>query len=274
MVAPNTDPDAQGNNFFARNNSRFDTYTSGIIRVDHNLGENHRFFARYGHNGRRETRAKAGREESALTAGYHHRWNNVLSVDPHLDAHADAALRAPGGGRVTAGWTSAAPRTPAASTWRRLAEHTSVIPGGSLHPRHRLWRRVDRTGWWTGRAERRLLRIGNADPDSRQAPDQVRRRVPLRDQQRREPAGRRQPGQLPVLAELHLAAAERGEPDDRRRRQRVRLVPAGLHGVEFGRPQPGFDWRSNYGGLFIQDDWRLTNRLTLNAGCAGTTKRR
>ena len=29
---------------------------------------------------------------------------------------------------------------------------------------------------------------------------------------------------------------------------------------------PVFDWRSNYGGLFIQDDWRLTNRLTLNAG--------
>ena len=29
---------------------------------------------------------------------------------------------------------------------------------------------------------------------------------------------------------------------------------------------PIFDWRSSYGGVFVQDDWRLTNRLTLNAG--------
>ena len=68
MVQPNSPPDAQGNNFFARNNSRFDTYTSGILRLDHNFGTNHRFFGRYGHNGRRETRAKSGRAEEALTA--------------------------------------------------------------------------------------------------------------------------------------------------------------------------------------------------------------
>jgi hypothetical protein len=29
MVTPNSDPDASGNNFFPRGNSRFDTYTSG-----------------------------------------------------------------------------------------------------------------------------------------------------------------------------------------------------------------------------------------------------
>lgn len=81
MVTPNSTPDAANNNFFPRENSRFDTYTSGITRIDHNFSNNHRFFARYGHNGRRETRAKAGRVEEALTAGYHHRWNNVLSVD-------------------------------------------------------------------------------------------------------------------------------------------------------------------------------------------------
>ena len=81
MVSPNSDRDAAGNNFFPRANSRFDTYTSGITRIDHNFSSNHRFFFRYGHNGRRETRAKGEREEVALTAGYHHRWNNVLSAD-------------------------------------------------------------------------------------------------------------------------------------------------------------------------------------------------
>jgi hypothetical protein len=81
IPAPNSAPDAAGNNFFPTNNSRFDTYTSGILRVDHNLNPSNRIFARYAHNGRRETRAYAGREPVARTGGYHHRWNNVLSVD-------------------------------------------------------------------------------------------------------------------------------------------------------------------------------------------------
>ena len=29
---------------------------------------------------------------------------------------------------------------------------------------------------------------------------------------------------------------------------------------------PIFDWRSAYGGAFVQDDWRLTSRFTLNLG--------
>src|SRR5688572_10678189 len=81
MPAANSSPDAAGNNFFPTDNSRFDTYTSGILRIDHNLSANHRLFGRYAHNGRRETRAYAGREDVARTGGYHHRWNNVLSVD-------------------------------------------------------------------------------------------------------------------------------------------------------------------------------------------------
>lgn len=81
MPEPNSPADAAGNNFFPTNNSRFDTYTSGILRIDHNLNSNNRLFGRYAHNGRRETRAYAGREPEARTGGYHHRWNNVFSVD-------------------------------------------------------------------------------------------------------------------------------------------------------------------------------------------------
>ena len=81
MPGANSQPDAAGNNFFPGENSRFDTYTSGILRIDHNLSASHRLFGRYAHNGRRETRAYAGREPEARTGGYHHRWNNVLSVD-------------------------------------------------------------------------------------------------------------------------------------------------------------------------------------------------
>ena len=81
MPGANSQPDAAGNNFFPGENSRFDTYTSGILRIDHNLSASHRLFGRYAHNGRRETRAYAGREPEARTGGYHHRWNNVLSID-------------------------------------------------------------------------------------------------------------------------------------------------------------------------------------------------
>ena len=82
MVAPNTTPDAHAEQLLRGEQLALrHLHVRASLRVDHNFGANHRFFARYGHNGRRETRAKSGREEEALTAGYHHRWNNVLSVD-------------------------------------------------------------------------------------------------------------------------------------------------------------------------------------------------
>ena len=215
MVAPNTTPDAPLNNFFSANNSRFDTYTSGITRVDHNFGANHRFFARYGHNGRRETRAKSGREEEALTAGYHHRWNNVLSVDLTSTLAADAARRARApAGRGTAGSTSAARRTRAGSTWPRSASrrtYTSALPGRFPPIRVNDYAgAVDRPGRRTGRSERRLLRAGSPDQD-RRASHQLKFggefrygistvENPLAGDQPREPA---------VLAQLHVAAPER-----------------------------------------------------------------
>ena len=244
MVSPNSTPDAHAATTSSRaSNSRFDTYTSGITRVDHNFGANHRFFARYGHNGRRETRAKSGREEVALTAGYHHRWNNVFSVDLSSTLSADACSRARApAGRVTAGSTSAAPRTWAASIRRSSASRRSFT--SAMPPRFPPIRINDYGGASIGQGggqdgpsddfyvQETLTKI--ARPPSAE----VRRRVPLRHQHGREPARRRQLREPAVLAQLHVAAAERRHPHGGRRRQRVRVVPARLHGVEQRHGQP------------------------------------
>jgi len=81
MMQPNATPDAQGNNFIASPNSRADVYNSHLVRVDHNFGDV-RFFSRYGHNGRHEDRSNNGRLDVSVTGdGHHYRWNDNLNGD-------------------------------------------------------------------------------------------------------------------------------------------------------------------------------------------------
>ena len=235
---------------------------------------NHRFFGRYGHNGRRETRAKAGREQEARTGGYHHRWNNVLSVDltstlsPTTVSSAARRLDAASPPRH-----STARKTSAASIRRRSASRRPSCR--SIPQRFVPIRVTDYGGASVGQGggqdgvERRLLRPGTAHEHPRPAPAEVRRASSATaSEPGREPASRRQPRRPSIHAQLHVAAAERRHLDGRRRRQRVRLVPARLHGARPQRPAAGpiFDWRSCYIAGFLQDDWRLSNRLTVNLG--------
>ncbi|MGH9308856.1 MAG: carboxypeptidase regulatory-like domain-containing protein [Vicinamibacterales bacterium] len=270
MVAPNSDPDAQGNNFFARENSRFDTYTSGIIRVDHNFGANHRFFARYGHNGRRETRAKAGREEVALTGGYHHRWNNVFSVD--LTSTITPTLLS----SLRGGWTR----------HRRLdisgAEDlggfqmsTLGFPGsftGAIPGRFPPIRIDDYGGASIGQGG------GQDGPADDFYVSEVLTKVFGRHQLKF--GGEFRYG----ISEIQnpLAGVSLANLQFRRnftsRRPNVNNLTAADGGNAFASfllgymtsssvmLSPIFDWRSSYTGAFVQDDWRLSNRFTLNAG--------
>ena len=118
--------------------------------------------ARYGHNGRRETRAKSGRAEDALTAGYHHRWNNVFSVD--LTSTLTPTLLSSARGGLDASPPSRHQRRRGPRRLRpgvaRLPEHVHQRDSAAVpaDPHHRLRRRVDRPGRRTGRPERRLLR--------------------------------------------------------------------------------------------------------------------
>ena len=242
MATPNSDPDAQGNNFFPRGNSRFDTYTSGILRVDHNISSNHRFFVRYAHNGRRETRAKAGREEGALTDGYHHRWNNVFSADltSTLGPALVSSLRGGwtrhrrldiSGAEDSGGFDSTTARFPVRAGQRAAA---AVLSDSHQRLRRREYRTGRRAGW----SGRRLLRPGDADADRGPAPAQVRRRVPVRHERDPESPGRGQHRQPAVLAQLHVAEADGYESRRCRRRQCVRVVHAGVHGEQLRDAEP------------------------------------
>jgi hypothetical protein len=270
MVTPNTTPDASLNNFFSASNSRFDTYTSGITRVDHNFGANNRFFARYGHNGRRETRAKSGREEEALTAGYHHRWNNVLSADlnttfgPTMTSSARAGWtrhrRLDISGAEDAGGFDMASLGFAPS-------YASVLPG--RFPPIRL---NDYTGAAIGQGG------GQDGPSDDFYAQEVITKI----------VGRHQ---IKVGAEFRYGISAVENPlaginfanlqfsrNFTSLRPNIATLTAADGGNAFAsyllgymastnvQVSPIFDWRSSYTAAFIQEDWRISNRLTLNAG--------
>ena len=270
MVQPNSSPDASGNNFFPRANSRFDTYTSGITRIDHNFSDNHRFFLRYGHNGRRETRAKGERAEEALTAGYHHRWNNVFSVD--LTSTLTPSLLS----SLRAGWTrhrrldiSGAEDMGGfdPSTLGFPASFTSQIP-----PRFVPIRINDYNGASIGQGG------GQDGPSDDFYVQETLTKLLGRHQLKF--GGEFRYGISDV--ENPLAGTNFADFNFTRNFTSLRPNVGTLTVADGGNAfasfllgymatnsvtrSPIFDWRSAYGGMFVQDDWRLTSRLTVNLG--------
>ncbi len=270
MMSPNSDPDASGNNFFPRGNSRFDTYTSGITRIDHNFSDRHRFFARYGHNGRRETRAKAGREEIALTAGYHHRWNNVFSVDlsSTLTPSFLSSLRA--------GWTRH--RRLDVSGAEDLGGFDPSILGfppsftGAIPPRFVPIRVSDYAGASIGQGG------GQDGPSDDFYVQETLTKLLGRHQLKA--GGEFRYGKSIVNDPLNGTSF--GNFQFTRNFTSLRPNIGNLTAADGGNAfasfllgymasssvtrSPIFDWRSAYTGVFLQDDWRLTSRLTLNLG--------
>ena len=270
MVEPNSTPDASLNNFFARENSRFDTYTSGIIRIDHNFNAKHRFFGRYGHNGRRETRAKSGRAEEALTGGYHHRWNNVFSVD------LTSALSSTLVSSARAGWTR-----------HRRLDISGAEDMGGFDP--------STLGWpssYTSALPRRFPPIRITDYGGASLGQGGGQDGPSDDfyvlETITKVMGRHQ---LKFGAEYRygistvenpLAGVNLGNLQFTRNftslRPNVNNLTAADGGNAFAsfllgymastnvQRSPTFDWRSAYTGVYLQEDWRVSNRLTLNAG--------
>ena len=270
MVDPNTPPDPTLNNFFARENSRFDTYTSGILRIDHNFNEKHRFFGRYGHNGRRETRAKSGRVEEALTAGYHHRWNNVFSVD--LTSTLSPTLISSARG----GWTR-----------HRRLDISGAEDMGGFDP--------STLGWpstFTSAIPQRFPPIRITDYAGASVGQGGGQDGPSDDfyvsENLTKVMGRHQ---LKFGAEYRYGKSTINDPYEgvnignlqfNRNFTSLRPNVANLTAADGGNAfasfllgymassnvalAPTFDWRSSYTGLYVQEDWRISNRLTLNAG--------
>lgn len=271
MPMPNSEPDAAGNNyFFEAGNSRFDTYTSGILRVDHNLNASHRIFGRYAHNGRRETRSYNGREPVARTGGYHHRWNNVLSVDltSTLTPTTVSTLRA--------GWTR----------HRRLDNSTAEDIGGFdsatlgypatfLAGLPQRFVPVSVTDYGGAQVGQGGGQDGVADDFYVQETlTQIRGRHQLK-------AGVEYRSAMSLVDNPYRGATYGTFTHTRQftsLRSNVNNLTAADGGNAFAsfllgytasgsvtRSDP-FNWRNSYVAAFFQDDWRVSNRLTVNLG--------
>jgi Carboxypeptidase regulatory-like domain/TonB dependent receptor len=270
MPSPNSAPDAAGNNFFPENNSRFDTYTSGILRMDHNFGANHRLFGRYAHNGRRETRAYAGREPEARTGGYHHRWNNVFSVD--LTSTLSPTMLS----TVRAGWTR----------HRRLDNSTAEDIGGfdssalgfpssftsQIPPRFVPITVADYGGAAVGQGGGQ---DGVADDYYVQGQlTNVRGRHQLKSgvEYRTARSLVENPYRGANLAAFNFTrnftslrpnVATPTVADGGNAFASFLLGYAATSNVQLQAP---LNWRNSYVAAYLQDDWRLSNRLTVNLG--------
>jgi hypothetical protein len=91
--APNQAGDAQGRNNFITSNPRGDDFYSMNYRVDHNLTDKQRFFVRYSRNNRRENRGNWAGEAGGLraTGNYLFRINDALNAD-HVWTMSPASL--------------------------------------------------------------------------------------------------------------------------------------------------------------------------------------
>ena len=200
----------------------------------------------------------------ALTGGYHHRWNNVFSVDLTSTLSADAALEP--ARRLDA-------PSPAGHQRRRKTSAASIpsiagIPGvvrlAALparfyaDPHQRLRRRVDRSGRRPG------WRRATTTTSRRQL-TKIRGRHQLKfggefrygEQRGREPArGRQLRARSQFIAQLHVAAADRRRP----RRRRTAATPS--------RPTCSATWPSS--SVTVSPDLRLAQRPTRPRSCRTT----
>ena len=274
MVRPNVAPDAQGNNFLASPNSRADVYNSHLVRVDHNFGDV-RFFSRYGHNGRHEDRANAGRQDIAVTNdGHHYRWNDNLNGDLTWSIGPSMVSN------LKVGWTRHERRD-----MNITEEFDSSTLGYAdsyldLIPRTNFMQPIsinDYSGANVGSAGNGFhtedhVYLGLPDDDEAlgQAPVQGRRRVGYNIFAAGARARRRQRRRVHVHAQLHVE-------QPRRRPARSRPTAQGNAFASFliGYPRsqtitlaavPDLHFNASYTGVYVQDDWRVSDRFTLNLG--------
>lgn len=96
---PNAPGDAQGRNNFVSANPRSDDFDSEAVRIDHNVSEKQRFFVRYSRNNRRELRGNyTGEVNGILPIGnYLFRINHGVSYDHVYTASPTTILNFRGG---------------------------------------------------------------------------------------------------------------------------------------------------------------------------------
>jgi hypothetical protein len=91
--APNQSGDAQGRDNYIGPNGRGDSFNSMTARIDHKLSDSHRFFVRYTWNNRRENRGNWTGEVNGVRpiGNYLFRVNNAFTYD-HVYTHSASTL--------------------------------------------------------------------------------------------------------------------------------------------------------------------------------------
>jgi hypothetical protein len=273
MLRANVDPDASGNNFRAPSSSRGDTYHSYLAKISQNLGA-HRVFVTVAFNTRHETRDLSGRNQLNATATpNHYRWNPQIGFDWTTPL---------GNGMVStfkAGWSNHNRRDgllPDFAFDSATLGYSQAYLG--MIPRTNFFHPISVAGYngaAVGTANNTHLTHSNVFHAS-----EVLTKI----------AGQHQ---IKMGGEWGLNIDETGistggadvgafafERQFTSQTPTVNNPAAGAGGNAFasfllGYPRSSriivgaresLNWSTNYLGLFVQDDWRATNRLTVNLG--------
>ena len=273
MLRANVEPDAEGNNFRAPSSSRGDTYHSYLAKISQNLGA-HRVFVTVAFNTRHETRDLNGRNQLNATATpNHYRWNPQIGFDWTTPL---------GNGMVStfkAGWSNHNRRDgllPDYSFDSATLGYSQAYLG--MIPRTNFFHPITVAGYngaAVGTANNTHLTNSHVFHAS-----EVLTKIAGQHQLKfggewglnRDVTGISTGG-----ADVGAFAFERQFTSQT---PTVNNPAAGAGGNAFasfllGYPRSSriivgarenLNWSTNYLGLFVQDDWRVSNRLTVNLG--------
>ena len=260
------------NNFLVPENARADRYDQHVVKVDQVINGNHRFFARYARNKRTEVNDYAGFPPEA-SPWYQHGRMNVASpsrarrCSARRSCSARARLHPPRllHRHARRQLRSGDARLPVELHVTARAPDVPADPVGRLqHVRQHL-RRQQRQHL---HRQRHVVVVRGAQQDQRQPLVQVRRRAARAGQQPAEPD--LVDGPLHLQPRVHPAQRAGGL---RRCGELGRVAAARLPGRRLDDDGPSVSpifpqlhYGGKYFGLFVQDDWRINSRLTLNAG--------
>jgi hypothetical protein len=273
MLQENLAPDAQGNNYRAPSSSRGDTYHSYLGKITQNMG-NHRMFVTFAHNTRHEVRALNGRDQITATGTpNHYRWNNTVSFDWTTPIGPSMVST------FKAGWTNHNRRD---GLIEGFQFDSAALGFGSSYlnmiPRKNYFHPVsiaDYNGAGVGTANNTHLTLSHVFNASQVVTKIVGRhqiKIGGEFQMNRDETG------------ISTGGADVGAFNFTRHWTSLRPNVTNLTAADGGNSFASFllgyprdsriilgvketlNWSSQYLGAYVQDDWRVNNRLTLNLG--------